>query len=415
MAANWAFWIAAVTLALGVAGVVLAPLARGSARSERRASYDMQVYRDQLREIDADVARGVLTEDEAAAVRVEISRRLLGAADAEAAEAAVVDAPRGFSRAAAIALAVAIAAAAGALYSQIGAPGRADLPLAVRLEDIARQRANLPSQAEVEAIAAAGAATAADTPAPAADPNAPPDELALVDQLRSVLAARPDDLEGHRLLARSEAALGNWREARAAQERVVTLLGSAVTPQDRVDLAELMVIAANGYVSPEAETNLSLALEGAPDNPVARYYSGLASLQNGRPDLAYQLWSRLLTEGPADAPWITQIASQIDEVAMLAGQAAPVAPSRGDVAAAEAMTEADRAAMISGMVAQLSDRLAAEGGPPEDWAQLIRSLGVLGRAGEAEAIFREARDTFAADPDALALLRDTAKEAGVAE
>ena len=79
------------------------------------------------------------------------------------------------------------------------------------------------------------------------------------------------------------------------------------------------------------------------------------------------------------------------------------------------MTEADRAEMIAGMVTQLSDRLAADGGPPEDWAQLIRSLGVLGRTGEAEAIFREARETFAADPAALALLRDTAKAAGVAE
>ena len=34
--------------------------------------------------------------------------------------------------------------------------------------------------------------------------------------------------------------------------------------------------------------------------------------------------------------------------------------------------------MIEGMVAQLSDRLAAEGGSVEDWNRLIRSLAVLG-------------------------------------
>jgi cytochrome c-type biogenesis protein CcmH len=71
--------------------------------------------------------------------------------------------------------------------------------------------------------------------------------------------------------------------------------------------------------------------------------------------------------------------------------------------------------MINGMVAQLSDRLASDGGSPEDWAQLIRSLVVLGRNDEAMSIFREAREVFAADPAALALLRDTASETGVIE
>jgi len=409
MLADWPFWIAAFAVALGVAAWVLGPLMRGAARPERRASYDMQVYRDQLREIDADVARGVLTEGEAAGVRVEISRRLLGAADAETAEAAAGTAPRALSRAAAIGLAMALAAGAAGLYSTLGAPGRSDQPLASRLEAIAAQRANRPSQAEVEAVAAAGAeGVAPETPERA-------EEAALIERLRAVLESRPDDVEGHRLLARSEASIGNWPAARTAQEKLLALLGPAAAPQDRVDLAEYMIIAANGYVSPEAEAALSRALEAAPENPVARYYSGLALVQNGRPDLAYQLWTRLLAEGPADAPWVAMIAAQIDELAMLAGQAAPVAPSRSDVAAAAAMTEADRAAMISGMVAQLSDRLAAEGGPPEDWAQLIRSLGVLGRTEEAEAIFREARDTFAADPAALALLREAADAAGVKE
>ena len=79
------------------------------------------------------------------------------------------------------------------------------------------------------------------------------------------------------------------------------------------------------------------------------------------------------------------------------------------------MSEADRTEMISGMVAQLSDRLAADGGPPEDWAQLIRSLVVLGRVDEAKSIWRESRDVFAADPAALGLLRDAAASAGVTE
>lgn len=407
MQAEWLFWTVAATLSLGVAAAMVAPLIRGGARPERRASYDMQIYRDQLGEIDAEVARGVLTQDEAAGVRAEIGRRLLAAADEEAAEAAGGVAPRGASRVAAAAVALGLAFGAGALYATLGAPGRPDLPLAPRLERLAAERANRPSQAEVEAVAAKSPTEGAS--------EAAPEDLALVERLRAALVERPEEVEGRRLLARSEAALGRWAAARAAQEQVIALVGPAATPEDLVDLAEFMILAAGGYVSPQAEAQLTRALDRAPDNPVARYYSGLALLQGGRADLTFRLWSRLLAEGPADAPWIPAIEAQIDEVAMLAGQAAPATPSRADVAAAEAMSEADRAAMISGMVAQLSDRLAAEGGPPEDWAQLIHSLGVLGRIDEAAAILREASDVFAADPAALALLRESARGAGVAE
>ena len=100
MAADWLFWAIAAAAAALCLGAVLAPLLRGAARGERRASHDMQVHRDQLREIDTDLARGVLSEAEAAATRIEVSRRLLAAAEAEAAERAATTAPRTLRRAA---------------------------------------------------------------------------------------------------------------------------------------------------------------------------------------------------------------------------------------------------------------------------------------------------------------------------
>lgn len=409
MQANWVFLMMAAALSLGVLAIVLAPLLRGAGRAERRASYDMQVYRDQLRTIEADVARGALGTGEAAAIRLEISRRLLAAADAETAETAPRAAPRRLSLAAAGLLGIAMLAFALGLYDRLGVPGLPDAPLGARLRDIAEARAQRPGQVEAEALAAAEAA-----------PEAPPDpaagDLLLIEKLRAAVAERPDDLQGQRLLARSEAALGRWAAARAAQERAVGLMGDAAQPADLVDLAEFMILATGGYVSPEAEALLSRALAAAPGDPAARYYSGLALLQGGRPDIAYDLWTRLLADGPEDAPWIAPIRAQIGTVAALAGQPDPTGgPSAEQVEAARGMSEADRAAMISGMVEQLSDRLAAEGGPPEDWAQLIRSLAVLGRMDEAKAIWLESRDVFAADPAALGLLRDAAAGAGVRE
>jgi cytochrome c-type biogenesis protein CcmH len=402
--ADWLFWVIAAALALLSLGLAFAPLLRGGAGGERRASYDMQVFRDQLREIDADVARGVLTGAEAAATQIEVSRRLLAAADAEAAERAAALSPRP-ARRAAPAAAAALALAALGLYAALGAPGLPDQPLQARMEQAAAERAKRPSQAEVEAM------MAVRTPEGDAAPAASPEDTALVARLQEALKSRPDDLQGHRLLARALATLGRWPEARAAQERVLALLGGDAAAQDIVDLAEFNILAAGGYVSPEADAALARALKAEPRNPVGRYYSGLALWQGGRPDLAYRTWSALLDEGPPDAPWIAPIEAQIGELARAAGL--PSGPSAADIEAAGQMPPDERQAMIEGMVAQLAGRLAAEGGPPADWAQLIRSLGVLGRRDAAADVVAEARAAHAGDTAALAEIDAAARDAGL--
>ena len=53
-------------------------------RAEQRAGSDVAVYRDQLDEIARDRAAGLIGEAEAEAARVEVSRRLIAAADAAA-------------------------------------------------------------------------------------------------------------------------------------------------------------------------------------------------------------------------------------------------------------------------------------------------------------------------------------------
>jgi cytochrome c-type biogenesis protein CcmH len=412
------FWVAAAAVTGLSLLVVLMPLLRSGARAERRASYDMQIYRDQLREIEADVARGVLTEAEAQPTRAEISRRLLAAADAEAVEAAAERAPARVSRIAALAVLAAAVALTGWLYGRIGVPGLPDLPLATRMERMAAERANRPGQAEVEAILAS--TPEEELPPRPAPPPISAEDMAMVDRLAEAMAGRPDDLQGQRLLAGSMATLGRWTEARAAQERVVAILGAEATADDYVAWAEFMILAVNGYVSPEAESALSRALALDPANPLGRYYSGLASLQGGRADLTWRLWTGLLEEGPPDAPWIAAIEAEITEVARLAGMPAPGAttgaapgPTAAEVEAAQAMSPEERQAMIEGMVAQLGARLASEGGPAEDWARLIRALGVLGRTGEASSIWREARAAFEGDAAAQEALLAAARDAGV--
>ena len=221
-------------------------------------------------------------------------------------------------------------------------------------------------------------------------------------------------------MVRSLSALERWPEARVAEERVVAILGDKATATDLVDLAEIRILAAGGYVSPEAEAALGRALTLDPQDPAGRYYSALTLLQGGRPDLAYRIWSGLIEEGPADAPWMAAARAGRAEAARLAGlpppEPAPAAagPSGAEVEAAGQMPPAERQAMIEGMVGQLSDRLATQGGPPADWAKLIRSLVVLGRRDQAAAILAEARNKHAGDAAALAEIEAAVRDAGLA-
>ena len=71
--------------------------------------------------------------------------------------------------------------------------------------------------------------------------------------------------------------------------------------------------------------------------------------------------------------------------------------------------------MINAMVAGLADRLANEGGTPQEWAQLISAYGVLGEIEKADLVWTEAQSVFAATPEALAPITAAARAAGITE
>ncbi|MEM6890517.1 MAG: c-type cytochrome biogenesis protein CcmI [Pseudomonadota bacterium] len=407
------FWILTAALALIVA--TLLALALRAPKADQYiapAAYDLRVYRDQLREVDKDLARGVVSAEDAERVRAEISRRILGADAAMSDDARMVDAGRGAPRLLAGALAATLIGASFGLYFWLGAPGYGDLGLERRIALAEETRLTRPDQAAAEA----------SLPTFAPPANTSPDYVALVTQLRDTVAERPGDLQGHILLQQNEANLGNFVAAARAQARVVALKGETALAEDYAQLADMLVLAAGGYVSPEAEAALQQALALAPANGTARYYIALMMAQTGRPDRAFRIWDQQLREGPPDAPWIPPIRAQIPDLAARAGvnyQLPDVGSGRGpsadDIEAAQDMSPTDRMAMIESMVSGLSDRLATDGGPVEDWAQLITALGVLERRGEARAIYENAIDVFGDDLTAIDLLNRAGQRAGVAE
>lgn len=411
------FWIIAAALAIGT-GLLLALAAlRGRQGAEPPAAYDLRVYRDQLREIERDAKRGLVAADEAERLRAEVSRRIL-AADAQLrAGGATGGQPPIAGRIGAL-LAIGLVAGGGlALYAGIGAPGYGDMPLDARIAASEEARADrLSQEAAEERFGSAETAPPEGTS---------PEHLQLVERLREVVAARPEDQQGLSFLVRSEAALGRMKAAREAQQKLIALRGEKASASDHAALAELMIEAAGGYVSADAFTSLRAALERDPRAPTARFYLGLWHLQTGRPDLAFPVWRDLLEESRPEAPWVPALRAQIGEVAQRAGvrytlppdgsEAERQGPSSTDIDAASQMDTEARAEMIRGMVAGLAERLANEGGPAEEWARLINAYGVLGETEQAGRVWAEAQQAFAADAEAMDMLRAAARSAGLAE
>ncbi|PZX44622.1 cytochrome c-type biogenesis protein CcmH [Roseinatronobacter thiooxidans] len=404
-------------IALLVGAILLRAMSRaGQAVAADGTERAMRVYRDQITEIDRDLARGTINETEAERLRLEVSRRILELDKSDRGRPVGGPAPRTM-RAVAFALIVVAVAGSGLLYLGIGAPGYSDMPLLQRHADAAEARQNRPRQAEMEAEFAAAFPEPEDFPGRA--------ELEpMVAQLRAALDSRPLDVTGFGLLAQNEARLGNFRAAIEAQVRVIELKEDEAGVEDYAYLLDLMVIATGGFVSPEAETIIEQILRRDTSNTVALYYSGRMYAQTGRPDMTFRVWRRLHDLSPGDAPWMPEIRAALPELARISGEpryqlpprpapAGARGPSEMDLDAVQDMPPEDRAQMIEDMVGGLSARLANEGGSAEEWAQLIRALGVLGRDEQAVAVLQEARTVFAARAEDLALINATAEAAGL--
>lgn len=364
MTGSLLFWALASALAAACLAIVMAPLRRARA-ARSRAESDVAVYRDQLQELDRDLERGLIGGAEADAARAEITRRMLAADAARAAEAAGKPAS---GRAVAAALALGVPLIAVPLYLAGGTPG-------------------LPSQPYAERIARA------------------PQDLSLeelVARAEDHLRANPDDAEGWRVVAPIYSRMGRYEEAADAYSRVLALEGEEAGVLAR--LGEALAFANDGIVSDRARAVFERARDLDPSAPQPRYFLGLAAVQAGDTDAARAIWQRLADEHGESTRW----RRLVDE--SLAALDTPSAER-----AISALPAEERAAAIQGMVDGLDARLAAEGGTVEEWLQLVRARLVLGQREAAESARARAFEAYAGDPAALARIADGARALGLGE
>lgn len=334
---------------------IVLPLLRGTRVPADGAAFDQAVYRDQLRELDRDIARGLLTQAEAQASRVEIQRRLLAAA-ARSGQGASLVRPSPI-----LALAVIAITSIGSisLHALLAEP--------LRLPDPAAEQ-----RAEVERLA---------------------------QQLRDRLAKEPGSQEGWRLYGRTMAALADWPAAIEAYQRAIAL-GDA-SADTAASLGEVLVARAGGSVVAPARALFRDALAIEPANGMARYYLALGLGQDGKPLEAIEALRGLAGELPADSAARAGIARQIASLAQQAGIAPPElpggtaagaepGPDQATMEAAANLPPSDRARMVRDMMARLAERLETNPDDLEGWLRLARSYGVLGEHEKAADAYERA-------------------------
>ena len=378
-------WISFALLAAAVATLLVRNA--GSKAASGTHSPDLDVYRDQLDELQSDTERGVIDADQAAAARAEIARRLLKQAAAPAAPALAPN-HSAFTEKLLFACAAAVPVLSLVLYLWVGSPGLPGNPLAERL-------ASAPNAA------------------------APNDMIAKVE---ARLRDHPDDGQGWAVIAPVYLSMGRAPDAANAFARAITLLGE--TPERLLGLAKANVVANNGMVNEPARKALQRILEIDPARIEAKFWLGVYDEQNGRPDAAAATYLALLSGGPADAPWRKAVEERLAAVtgksvaAPPAGMTPPVlAPAAAGlpvsgpdakgptpaqfVAAAQKLAPEMREQMIGRMIAKATDIVKAN---PQDiaaWSRIVTGHAALGKRPDAKSALKDARQTLSGNAAAL--------------
>ncbi|MDH4094862.1 MAG: c-type cytochrome biogenesis protein CcmI [Betaproteobacteria bacterium] len=286
------FWAIGGALAALALWAILRPLdARRAGAAVSRRAANLAIYRDQRRELEADLAAGKIERADYERALAELEARALEDADAPDEAAA----RRGRRRLEAIALGAGTPLVALAIYFAVGSPGA------------------LTPQPH-----GAGEVTAAQIEA-------------MVEGLAARLRENPDDAEGWKMLGRSYAALGRFDAAVDAYAKAA--LRAPRDAQLLTDFADALAMARGRSLQGEPENLVRRALEIDPRNLKALALAGTAEFDRGDFAAAAATWERMLTHVPPESEDARAIRENVAEARRRAGGATPptlaAAPAAG--------------------------------------------------------------------------------------
>jgi cytochrome c-type biogenesis protein CcmH len=351
-----ALWVIFALLTAIAALAILRPFWRPRPVSGSPA-HDLEVYKQQLQEIEDEAARGLLAWAEANAARIEVSRRILAAAEGQADQ-------RPISRFAytPYVLAGLIPVIALSLYAIYGSPELPAQPLAARLAEAGQS------------------------------------VQVLVARVEERLARNPQDGMGWSVIAPVYMRLGRYADAAEAFRNASRLLGE--TAERSANLGEALALANDGTVDPEARQAFDKALSLEPNHSKSRFWIAISEEQAGRKAEAVAIYRSLL-QG-ALPPAVAEAVN--NRIALLEGGDPPAtSPAPSDVGPAQ----------INQMVSGLAERLKKDGSDLNGWLMLVRAYTVLGRKEDAVGALNDARGRFAGNNDALGQIDALAKSLGL--
>ena len=319
------FWLLAALIAAAALAVALRSLLSRPRAGLSRSELNISVYRDQLRELEADLAAGTLAQPDYERARAEIERRLLEDVEAKGeAKPAAQAAPR--PRAVALAAAAAVPVLALGIYAAVGNPGA--------LDPAKRLGAEV-GMKEIEAM---------------------------VQGLAERLERNPEDIEGWKMLGRSYTVMGRFAEAATAYARAAAR--APRDPQLLADLADALGMARGQKLAGEPEELVQRALQIDPQNLKALALAGTAAFERNDFGGAVTYWDRMLPLVPKDSEDYRQIQANIDEARAHAGRGgAKLAESKPAQKQADAKPPA-AAGALEGTVS-LSPGIAAKAAPDD--------------------------------------------------
>lgn len=282
------FWTLGAALAALALAMLLRPLlARGREDAVSRRAANLAIYRDQARELEADLAAGTLARADYERARAELEARVLE--DVETGGAAV-RAPRRDGRTAGVVVAALVPLAALVVYFAVGSPG-AISPQAVP---------GTVTEAQIEAM---------------------------VEGLAARLRENPDDAAGWKMLGRSYAVLGRFGEAVDAYAKAA--LRAPRDAQLLADFADALAMARGQSLQGEPEKLVLRALEIEPANLKALALAGTAAFERGEYARAAEFWERMLPHVPPDSEDARVVRDNVAEARSRAGGATAAVPRAG--------------------------------------------------------------------------------------
>jgi cytochrome c-type biogenesis protein CcmH len=383
-------WLILIALTALVLALVLLPLVRRPRELAGRREHDLSVYRAQLNELERERERGLLGPDEARAARLEVERRMIAADVEDGAGSSASETAGRRGLATALVLVLALPALSLTLYLRLGQPGLPAMPFAERAD---RSRT---------ATAEAG-------------PGLPSVEK-LVAALEQRVKAAPDDLEGWSRLARAYQLVGDPAKAALAYEHALALDDHDAELQ--AGFAEASIDAAGGIVTEKAGKALARALELDPANPRARFYQGLDLVQRGERQHALDLWTGLIKDTPADAPYLPVLRERVTALAQDLGldpaRVVPQPAPPAEMAAAESTEPLpSEPKALEAEVTRLETALTGKARDWQGWIRLARARAALGRSADAEAALARGTELYAGAPFVLQQFVAAAGELGI--